>query len=329
MTTHDGPDQHFTKYQLTLLFVFSLFLVLLLLFVAGYGFGYDLFWQQLGAGIVLYLTTLAGLISILRKPLPLNNFLQFFLLFLFVAFPLVANFKMDHSNLTIDSFETGIGSWSSFGARGVNSTIMEQSRQSPFGSWHMTWSVSNSCAGAPEGSWAVVEYCGCPLETFSLRSFSRIDFWYKTETNDGGFCLELRSPNDTDSFSTVFGPSTKWKHVSLILPKDSNLENFTQHGHPLFDECHIAFGNSCNNTYSFDQIELTSRTFLEQNLQPFILGETGLGILTTVSFVPHSIWLRIRQRVFPTSKNTDTVSKTQALISGTFWDTLQNESRKL
>jgi len=164
---------------------------------------------------------------------------------------------------TVDDFETGTWAWFALGAPGVNSTIDEQTRLSPEGSWHMVWSVRNSCRGAPEGWWGAIDSC---LPTFSLRNYKSIELWYRTEIGEYGFLLQIRCPDYENYFWKILDASVKWQKISLKLPRDNNLGDFDEEGQPdLSAPAHIAFSNDCNETYHIDHIQLTSTTYLEQN----------------------------------------------------------------
>ena len=215
--------------------------------------------------------------SIVRKGIPLQNFFQFFFLFLMIAVPLIASTRSIHPNLVIDSFETGIGAWIADGAPFVMSHIQEETRLSPEGSWHMVWKVENSCSKSPFGYWAIIDMV-CPTTNFSLRDYKDISFWCKTEIGEYGFQLELRSPTYNNSFCKALGPSNKWEKVRLTLPRNGNPDNFTVVGQPDPEVCHIAFANSCNDTYHFDYIQLTSTTVIEQySVWPVITTEIIFG----------------------------------------------------
>jgi hypothetical protein len=268
MTTEGS--QTFRDKELVIVFFFSFVLCMFLLFVVERA-GYDLFYEQVGAGLVLYLSLLVTTTSIARKGIKIDRFLLLLLLFspgfLFYS----AYTKMDHEPLVIDNFETGTGGWYSEGlhSAGVNSTIFEEVRLSPEGSWHMVWKVEN-CCGDPR--WAVIE--NCPAVTFRLQDYDRIELWYKTEKEQFSFDLQLREEYPK-MYLTYLGASSKWVPLSLELPRNNNdtgdfrIANATELPDPT-SPFHISFSNDCNETYHIDYIRLTSKTFLDQN--PVLVG---------------------------------------------------------
>lgn len=273
-----GTSLPLHKWELVALFLFSCVLTFVLLRTTG-EVGYDLFWEQMGATILLYITILAGVSSIMKRGVGLVSFFQIFLIFSLVFFPYLASTKMDHPPRTLDNFETGTGSWCRLAAPGVNSTISEQVRLSPEGSWHMVWTVENACSYAPTGSWAAIEMA-CGANTFSAKDYKSIDFFYKTENGEYGFLAQLRAPDENNSFYCILGPSSQWTKVSLRLPSGNSLGNFSGNfsSHTDWTRCHVLFSNDCNETYHFDNMVLTSTTFAEQQGLLAIFGiEFGLG----------------------------------------------------
>jgi hypothetical protein len=279
-----GLNQTFSNRELALVFLFSLALCMFLLMAVSH-IGYDLFWEQIGAGLLLYVTVLASISTIARKQVSIVTLIQFFLLFSLIFFPLMAYTKNDHESLIVDDFEIGTWGWFASGARGVNSTITEETRLSPQGSWHMVWSVSNACRSAPEGWWGAIDTC---LPTFSLRDYESIEFWYRQEIRDYGFLLQIRCPDHENYFVKILGGGVKWTPVSLRLPRANDLGDFSNVGNPDFQApAHIAFSNDCNETYHFDCIQLTSTTFLEQHgIELVFITEAVLGGLFTLTLVP-------------------------------------------
>lgn len=253
--------------------------------------GYDLFWEQIGAGFLLFITVLASISAITRKGVSIVNLIQFFLLFSLVFFPVMAYFKDDHPPLVLDDFETGTWGWFELGAPGVNSTIVEETRLSPQGSWHLVWSVSNACRGAPEGWWGAIDSC---LPTFSLRDFKLIEFWYRTEVGDYGFLLQIRCPDYENYYVKVLGGSVKWTRASLRLPQANDHGDFNTTGQPDFNApAHIAFSNDCNETYHFDYLQLTSTTFMEQRgIELIVVTEVLLIGLLFATFLPRVLSTR-------------------------------------
>jgi len=261
------------------------------LLIAVSHIGYDLFWEQIGAGLLLYVTVLASVSAVTRKQVSIVNLIQFFLLFSLAFFPLMAYSKNDHEPLTVDDFETGTWGWFPLGGPGVNSTITEETRLSPQGAWHMVWSVRNACPGNPEGRWGAIDSC---LPPFRLKDYESIEFWYRTEIGDYGFLLQIRCPDHENYFVKVLDGSVKWNKVSLRLPRGSDLGDFSQTGHPESNAPgHIAFSNDCNETYHFDYIQLTSTTFIEQHgIMLTVIVEALLGGLLATTLVPTLIGRR-------------------------------------
>jgi hypothetical protein len=284
-----GASQPLRKWELAALFLFSCTLTIVLLNTTGQA-GYNLFWEQLGATILLYVTILAAVSAILKRGIGLVSFFQIFLAFSLAFFPYLAAIKMDHPPLTLDNFEEGTASWCSLAAPGVNSTISEQARASPEGSWHMVWTVTNACGHSPTGSWAAIEMA-CGANTFSVKNYKSLDFFYKTENGEHGYLAQLRAPDENHSFYCILGPSSQWKRVSLRLPRGIDFGNFSGNfsSQPDWTRCHILFSNNCNETYHFDDIVLTSTTFVEQQGLPAFFGiEFGLGALFCLTiFLPH------------------------------------------